>query len=49
MNRGIASFITKFLNFQQAKVENHNPSGMTQNIDLPNWKWKMINMDFIIV
>jgi len=45
--KGIAEFVAKCSNFQQVKVEHQRPGGMTQNIELPEWKWEMINMDFI--
>ncbi|WMV54831.1 hypothetical protein MTR67_048216 [Solanum verrucosum] len=31
----------------QVKVEHQKPGGMTQEIDIPTWKWEVINMDFI--
>nr|XP_016497756.1 PREDICTED: uncharacterized protein LOC107816543 [Nicotiana tabacum] len=34
-------------NCQQVKVEHQRPGGLTQCIELPLWKWDMINMDFI--
>ena len=47
MKKGIAKFVAKCSNCQQVKVEHQWVSGMTQNIELPKWKWEMINMDFI--
>ncbi|WMV33577.1 hypothetical protein MTR67_026962, partial [Solanum verrucosum] len=29
------------------KVNHQGPCGMAQNIDIPKWKWEIINMDFI--
>ncbi|WMV59032.1 hypothetical protein MTR67_052417 [Solanum verrucosum] len=46
-SRGIAEFVIKCLNCQQVKVEYLRPGGLAQNIDHPEWKWEMINMDFI--
>ncbi|WMV24865.1 hypothetical protein MTR67_018250 [Solanum verrucosum] len=43
----VTGFIAKFLNCQQVKVEHQRACGMAQNIALPQWKWEMINMDFI--
>ncbi|XP_075096332.1 uncharacterized protein LOC142174438 [Nicotiana tabacum] len=34
-------------NSQQVKAEHQRPGGLTQFIELPLWKWDMINMDFI--
>ncbi|WMV50723.1 hypothetical protein MTR67_044108 [Solanum verrucosum] len=49
MKKCIAEFIVKCPNCQQVKVDHHRPSGMAKNIEIPEWKWAMINMDFIIV
>ena len=34
--------------FNKFKAEHQRPSGLDQNIELPELKWEMINMDFII-
>src|SRR5688572_1241028 len=47
MKRDIADFVSKCPNCQQVKVENQRPCGVSQNIEIPDWKWEMINMDFI--
>ena len=47
MKNDIANFVSKCLNFQQVKVEDQKPGGMTQDIDIPTRKWDVINIDFI--
>ena len=47
MKWDIEDFVSKCPN-QQVKVEHHKPGGMTQEIDIPTWKWDVINMDLII-
>ena len=47
MKRDMADFVSKFPNCQQVKVEHQKSGGMTQEIDIPTWKWEVINMDFI--
>ena len=47
MKMDIADFVSKCPNCQQVKVEHQKPGGMTQEIDIPTWKWDVINMDFI--
>ncbi|WMV54654.1 hypothetical protein MTR67_048039 [Solanum verrucosum] len=42
--KGIAEFVAKCLNFQQVQVEHQRPGSMAQNIELPKWKWEMINI-----
>ena len=47
MKRDIEYILSKLPNCQKVKVEHQKPEGMTQEIDIPTWKWDMINMDFI--
>ena len=47
MKRKIADFVSKCPNCQQVKVEHQKLGGMTEEIDIPTWKWGVINMDFI--
>ena len=49
MNRCIVEFISKCLNCKQVKVEHQRPDGMAQNIDILEWKWEIINIDFLQV
>ena len=47
MKRDIANFVGECPNCQQVKVEHQKPRDMTQEINIPTWKWDVINMDFI--
>ena len=47
MKRDIADFVSKCPNCKQVKVEHQKQGGMTQEIDIPTWKWDVINMDLI--
>ena len=47
MKRDIDDFVSKYPNCQQVKVEHQKPGGMTQEIDIPTWKWDVINIYFI--
>ena len=48
MKKDSADYVAKYLNCQQVKVEHQIPRGMTQYINIPTWKWKVINMDFVM-
>ena len=48
MKRDIEDFVSKCPNCQQVKVEHQKLGGMTQEIDIPTWKWDVINKDLII-
>ena len=44
MKKNIAEFVAQCPNFHQ--VEHQKPRGYMKHIELPIWKWDMINMDF---
>ncbi|WMV46438.1 hypothetical protein MTR67_039823 [Solanum verrucosum] len=48
MKRDIIDFVTKCPNCQHVNVEHQKPRGVTQEINIPTWKWEVINMDFIM-
>ena len=41
-------FLAKCQNFKQLKAEHQNSGGLHQEIEVPTWKWKDINMDFVV-
>ncbi|WMV42518.1 hypothetical protein MTR67_035903 [Solanum verrucosum] len=45
MKKGIAKFVAKCPNCQQVKVDHQRPGGLGQNIEIPEWKWEINNMD----
>ena len=47
MKRDIAEFVYKCLICQQLKLEHQRPSGLLQQLSIPEWKWDMIAMDFV--
>ncbi|XP_055826371.1 uncharacterized protein LOC129894742 [Solanum dulcamara] len=47
MKKDIAEFVAQCLNCQQVKVEHQKPTGLLQEMEVPIWKWEVINMDFI--
>ncbi|XP_071902702.1 uncharacterized protein [Coffea arabica] len=46
MKAEIAQFIQKCLTCQQVKAEHQKPSGLLQALEIPEWKWEHITMDF---
>ena len=48
LERDIAVFVAKCPRYQQVKVEHLKPGSLTQIMDVPTWKWKAINMDFVV-
>ena len=49
MKKDIAEFVAQCPNCQQVKIEHQKPGGLLPEIEIPTWKWEMINMDFITV
>ena len=47
MKREIAEYVAKCLTCQQVKAEHQRPSGLLQPLEVPEWKWDRITMDFI--
>jgi len=41
-------FVVKYIQFQRMKVECKHPTGLLQPFPVPEWKWEVISMDFII-
>ena len=47
MKRDITEFVSKCLTCQQVNLEHQRPSGLLQQLPIPEWKWDMIAIDFI--
>ena len=47
MKKDIAEFVSKCSNYQQVEVEHQRPGVLAHNIELAEWNWEMVNMDFI--
>ena len=48
MRKEIAEYLAHCIECQQVKTEHQNPSGLLQLLPVPEWKWEIINTDFII-
>ncbi|XP_075074821.1 uncharacterized protein LOC142162371 [Nicotiana tabacum] len=46
MEKDIANFVSSYLTCQQVKTEHQRPAGLLQQIEIPEWKWERITMDF---
>ena len=47
MKREIAQYISRCLTCQQVKAEYQKSAGLLQTLEVPEWKWEHITMDFI--
>ena len=48
MKRDMVDFVSKRLVCQQVKVEHQRPTGLHQSLEVPEWKWEQIAMDFVM-
>jgi hypothetical protein len=47
VNKEVVDFITRCLESQKVKAEHRHPTCFLQPLPIPEWKWKVVNMDFI--
>ena len=48
MKREIADWVSKSYTCQKVKAENQRPSRLLQPLEIPEWKWEHLAMDFIV-
>jgi len=48
MRKDIAQFVARCLTYQKVKGEQQRPGGLVQPLEVPNWKWEAITMDFVV-
>ncbi|GAU10392.1 hypothetical protein TSUD_417700, partial [Trifolium subterraneum] len=47
MKTEIAEFVSRCIVCQQVKIEHQKPAGPLQPLEIPEWKWEQITMDFV--
>ncbi|CAM8901825.1 unnamed protein product [Rhodiola kirilowii] len=47
MKKDIAEYISKCLTCQKVKIEHQRPGGLLQPLEVAEWKWDYITMDFV--
>jgi hypothetical protein len=48
MKKEVVDFIAKCLECQRLRDDNRNPDGLLHPLPIPEWKWEVVTMDFII-
>ena len=48
MKREITDFIAKFWECQRVKAEHRHPTKLLKPLPIPEWKWEVVTMDFIM-
>ncbi|GJW58633.1 putative reverse transcriptase domain-containing protein [Tanacetum coccineum] len=47
MKADIATYVSKCLTYLRVKAEHQKPSGLLVQLEIPQWKWDNITMDFV--
>jgi hypothetical protein len=47
MKKDIEEYVQSCLICQKEKIEHQRPAGLLQPLDIPEWKWDGIAMDFV--
>ncbi|GJT19678.1 hypothetical protein Tco_0878384 [Tanacetum coccineum] len=47
MKEKIATYVSKCLTCAKVKIENQKPSGLLVQLEIPQWKWENITIDFV--
>ena len=48
MKKDIAEWVSKCFTCQKVKAEHQRPSGLLQPLEIPEWKWEHLAMDFVV-
>ena len=48
MKKEVVEFIYACLTCQKSKIEHQKPAGLMQPLEIPEWKWDIILMDFVM-
>ncbi|XP_069145940.1 uncharacterized protein [Solanum lycopersicum] len=48
IKREVAKFVSRCPNWHQIKAKHQGPGVLTQDIDIPTWKWEDVNMEFLV-
>ena len=47
MKRHVGDFVRRCLTCQQVKAEHQKPAGLLQPLEVAEWKWQQVTMDFV--
>ena len=47
MKRDVGDFVRQCLTCQQVKAEHQKPAGLLQPLEVAEWKWEQVTMDFM--
>ena len=47
MKKDVVEFVSRCFVCQQVKAEQKKPSGLLHPLEVPQWKWKSVSIDFV--
>ena len=47
MKQNVGDFVQRCLTCQQVKAEHHKPAWLLQPLEVAEWKWEHVTMDFV--
>jgi len=48
MKHEVADYVAKCLTCQKVKIKHQRPEGQLQPLNVPEWKWDLVSMDFVV-
>jgi hypothetical protein len=48
LKRDVAEYVALYDTCQRVKAEHQRPAGLLQPMQIPEWKWEEVGMDFIV-
>ena len=48
MKREVVEYVSRGLTYQRVKAKLQRPSGLLQSLEILEWKWEHITMDFVV-
>jgi hypothetical protein len=48
MKVDIAKYVASYAICQKVKVEHKRPAGLLKSLEIPEWKWENVAMDFVV-
>ena len=47
MKNEVVEFLSRCIECQQVKAEHQHPASLLHPLPIPNWKWKVMSLDFV--
>jgi len=48
MKQEVVDYVVKYLTCQRVKIEHQRSMGLLQPLDVPEWKWGLVSMEFVV-